>query len=154
MELYTTKKLTSVDEFCLAPLDTLPSLHIITPEVLVGVDANDNMYITDCPSDPACIPNLVKIKKLLIKQHFKTEGKLMDEVVWIRPSPTLVYKCGANIVGLNKVLLNKPIKLQLSCKSGYMYSMGKPYNVNNMFWQVDYVHVDETFDWNSVRGTA
>jgi hypothetical protein len=148
MELYTTKKLTSVDEFCLAPLDTLPSVHVITPEVVVQLDGNDNMFIADCPGDSACIPNLIKIKKLLCKQFYKGEGKLMDEILWVRPSPTLVYKAGSRIVGLNKIMLGRPIKLQLSCKSGYMYSMGKQYGVYNMFWSVDYVHVDENFDWS------
>ena len=155
MELYSTKKISSVDEFGLAPVDTLPSMHIITPEVIVKVDANDNMYIAECPGDPSCILNLVKIKKLLCKQEFsKTDEektKLMDDIIWIKVSPCMLYKQGSSLIPVNRMLLNKPIKLQLSCKNSYMYTLGKPYNVHNMFWSVDYVMVDEKFDWAALQ---
>jgi hypothetical protein len=154
MELYTTKKLYKIDDFCLAPHNTLPSMHIITPEIILQTDINDNIYIAECPSDPSCISNLLKIKKLLCKQEFnKTDedkSKMMDDIIWVKPSQSMQYKQGSNIVTLNKMLLNRPVKLQLSCKTSVcMYNISKPYNVHNMFWIIDYVIVDAEFDWNA-----
>lgn len=157
MELYTTKKLTSVEEFGLAPSDTLPCMHVVTPEVIVKIDANDNMYIAECPSDPLCIANLIKIKKHLCKQAFASSDdktKIMDEILWVKPSPCMMYKKGKSQVPINRMIVNRPVRLQLSCKESYMYTMPKPYNVHNMFWSIDYVIVDETFDWNTLQGGA
>jgi hypothetical protein len=52
-------------------------------------------------------------------------------------------------ITLNKMVLNKPVKLQLSCKQSYMYSIDKPYNLHNMFWIIDYIIVDESFDFSA-----
>lgn len=147
MDLYCTKKLSSIDELCLGSIDTLPFLHIITPEVFIKIQ-NDNFYIADCPGDSACIPNLIKLKKLLAKQHSK-ETKLMDDIIWIKPSPCMLYKKGENTLSYNKILLNTPVKLQLSIKNTYIQDIPKPYNLSNMFWSIDYIIVDDNFAFES-----
>jgi hypothetical protein len=159
MELYSTKKISSVEEFGLAPLDTLPSMHIITPDVIVKVDIHDNMYIADCPNDSAGISNLIKIKKLLCKQQMlKNEDsekvKMMDDIIWIKPAPNMLYKSGKTVIPMNRMLLNRPIKLQLSCKNNYIYNITKPYNVYNMFWSIDYVILEDSFDWNTLNQSS
>ena len=152
MELYTTKKISSVDEFGLASglHETLPCIHVITPEVIVRVDANDNLYIADSP-DATCIPNLIKIKKLLCKQVGEESKKVMDDIIWVKTSPSMLYKKGSSQIPINKMLLNCPVKLQISCRNNFIYNVGKPYNVANMFWVIDYVIVDESFDWATLQ---
>lgn len=151
MEIYTTKKISTVDEFGLAPLNTLPCMHVVTPEIIIRVDANENLYIAESTENPdiTCIPNLLKIKKLLCKQKYGKECKLIDDIIWVKPSPGMLYKKGDMFVTLNKMVLNKPVKLQLSCKQSYMYSIDKPYNLHNMFWIIDYIIVDDSFDFSA-----
>lgn len=147
MELYCTKKLSSLDELCLGSVDTLPFLHIITPEVLIKVQ-NDSFYIADCPTDNTCVPNLIKLKKLLAKQHSK-ETKLMDDIIWIKPSSSMLYKKGDHTLSYNKILLNTPVRLQLSIKNTYIQDIPKPYNLSNMFWVIDYIIVDDQFSFET-----
>lgn len=147
MELYCTKKLSSLEELDLGSIDTLPFMHMITPEVLIKIQ-NDNFYIADCPGDATCIPNLIKLKKLLAKQHSK-DIKLMDDIIWVKPSPCMLYKKGASTMSYNKILLNTPVKLQLSIKKTYIQDIPKPYNLSNMFWSIDYIIVDDSFNFES-----
>ena len=144
MELYTTKKITNVEDFGLAPHDTLPSMHVITSEVIIKVDHNGNFYISESPTDPNCLTHLLKIKKLLCKN---TDGKLLDEIIWIKPNSQLIYKKDKSWVVVDKMILNTPVKLQLSVKNNNIYQLQKHCN---MYWTVDYVIVDDKFDWNQL----
>ena len=152
MELYVTKKVDSGDDFSIAPLETLPHMHIITPLVIIRRDASGNYYLTDT-GDSTSVNHLIKLKKLICKQVFKKptdsddKYKISDDLVWVKPSPTMYYKKDTIYVACNKVLLNTPVQLQISCKSENVYSVGKPYNVYNMFWVIDYVMVDKDFKW-------
>lgn len=153
MDIYITKKASTDDGFTLAPLDSLPHMHIITSDVVVKKDANANLYIATS-EDQNCIPNLIKLKKVLLKQQFKEDPdkpKLLDDVIWIKPSPIMFYKKGATLVPFNKMVTGLPIKLQISCKTSNMYAIEKPYNSYNMYWTVDYVIVDDQFDWNILQ---
>ena len=155
MEIYCTKKVENVDGFQFDVPDTLPYIHIITPEVIIRCDHNDNFYIADCPSDPNFIPNIIKFKKVMAKnssnqKEDKEKPKLQDDIIWIKPSPIMIYKkAGTNEhVKFNKVLLNHPMSLQLSYKqSNYTY-LPKPYNTYNIFMTCDIVKVADDFDWN------
>ena len=71
MELYITKKLTDISEFSIDTIkdNELPYMHILTPIVELKNDINNNLYIASS-EDPNFINNLVKIKKLIIKQQF------------------------------------------------------------------------------------
>jgi hypothetical protein len=156
MELYVTKKVDNAEDFSLSPLDTLPHMHIITPLVIIKRDPNGNFYISDVPSETNTnnsVSHLIKIKKLICKQGFKKEPedpekyKLSDDVVWVKGSPIMYYKCENTLVPCNRLILNQPIQLQISCKSTNIYSVPKPYNIYNMFFTIDYVMVDKTFKW-------
>jgi hypothetical protein len=158
MELYVTKKVDNGDDFSLAPLDTLPHMHIITPPVSIRRDASGNYYIAE-GADTNVVTHLMKLKRLICKQGFKKEAtaedektlekhKLADDIVWVKPSPTMYYKKEGLLIPCNKLLLNFPVQFQISCKSENIYSMGKPYNVYNMFWTIDYVLVDKNFNWD------
>jgi hypothetical protein len=157
MELYVTKKVDSGDDFSLAPLDTLPHMHIVTPPVTIKRDASGNWYIAD-GADANVVSHLMKLKKIICKQGFKKpeteEGssnekyKISDDIVWVKPSPTMFYKKDNLMVPCNKVLLNFPVQLQISCKTENIYHVGKPYNVYNMFWTIDYILVDKNFNWD------
>lgn len=157
MELYVTKKVDSSDDFSLAPLDTLPHMHIVTPPVILKRDASGSFYISDT-ADTNVVNHLIKLKKIICKQGFKKtepteEGmvpekyKISDDIVWVKPSPTIFYKKENLYVPCNKLLFNFPVQLQISCKSDNIYHVGKPYNVYNMFWTIDYIIVDKNFDW-------
>lgn len=156
MELYVTKKVVDSDDLVFLSSDTLPYMHVVTQQVVIKRDASGNYYITDhqgAETTPSC-SHLMKIKKLLCKQGFKkdtAEGdagkyKLADDILWVKASPIMFYKKENILVPCNKIVLNYPVMLQLSCKSDNVYSMGKPYNVYNMFWTIDYVLVDENFN--------
>lgn len=151
MELYITKKMAVDDEFVLPSVNTLPYLHVITPLVEVKNDTNGNLYISSS-EDPNAIANLVKLKRILLKQEFgKKEGdkvKLTDEVLWLRTSPVMQYKNSTSRVFFNKMITGMPIKLQLSCKQVNMHTYDKPYSSVNLFWTVDTVIVDDAFDFN------
>jgi hypothetical protein len=150
MELYTTKKLTIDDEFTLPPVQSLPYVHVITPLVDIKTDINGNLYIASS-EDPNCIANLVKLKKIILKQEFAAASekvKLTDDVIWVKPSPIMQYKNSNNRVFFNKMLTNMPVKLHICCKKQNMISYEKPYSSVNMFWTIDTVTVDDTFDFN------
>lgn len=152
MEIYITKKISTDDGFNLVPHDTLQHLHIITGQVIVNSDANGNLYIATS-EDANIIPNLIKLKKVLLKQQFKDDPekpRLADDIVWLKCSPIMFYKKDKIHIPFNKMLTGVPIKLQLSCKTINMYSFDKPYNSYNMYWTVDYVIVDENFDWKTI----
>jgi hypothetical protein len=155
MELYVTKKVDDGADFALAALDTLPHMHIITPQVIIKRDANGNFYLSDIPSETNSnsITHLIKIKKLICKQGFKKDDndnekyKLADDVVWVRNSPTMYYKCENMLVPCNRLILNEPVQLQISCKALNIYSVSKPYNIYNMTFTIDYIFVDKNFKW-------
>ena len=156
MELYITKKVDNADDFGLAPLDTLPHMHIVTPLVIIKRDPNGNFYLSDVSNENTnsnSVSHLIKLKKLICKQGFKRDPedlekyKLGDEIVWVKGSPIMYYKCDNTLVPCNRLILNQPVQLQISCKSTNIYSVTKPYNVYNMFWTIDYVIVDKTFKW-------
>jgi hypothetical protein len=152
MDIYITKKNTTDDAFTLAPLDSLPHMHIVTCPVIVKTDANGNLYIATS-EDQNAIPNLIKLKKVLLKQQFKEDPdkpRLLDDIIWIKPSPIMYYKKEKIMVPFNKMITGMPLKLQLSCKTMNMYSLDKPYNSYNMYFTVDYVMVDDKFDWNII----
>lgn len=159
MELYVTKKVENGDDFSFLSSDTLPYMHVVTQQVIIKRDASGNYYITDVQgSEQTTSTNscsyLMKIKKLICKQGFKKENaegepnkyKLADDIIWVKASPIMFYKRDDLLVPCNKLILNYPITLQLSCKVENVYSMGKPYNVYNMFWTIDYVNVDASFN--------
>jgi len=154
MELYITKKVESGDDFNIAPLDTLPHMHIITPQVIIRRDIGGNFYISDIPGgESSIVSHLIKLKKLICKQAFKKDPedsekyKLADDIVWVKNSPIMYYKCENTYVPCNRIILNYPVQLQISCKAINIYSVGKPYNSYNMVWTIDYVIVDKTFKW-------
>ena len=156
MDIFITKKVSTDDAFQLAPLDSLPHLHIITSPVIVKTDANNNLYIASS-EDMNIIPNLIKLKKVLLKQQYKEDSdkpKLLDDIIWVKVSPIMYYKKDKILVPFNKMLTGVPIKLQLSCKTMNMYSLEKPYNAYNLYFTVDYVIVDENFDWNIIGVSA
>lgn len=157
MEVYCTKKVEGADGFAFDVPDTLPYIHLITPEVIVRCDHNDNFYIADCPSDPTFIQNIIKFKKVISKSALKNadserldkdKAKLQDEVVWIKPSPMMVYKKQKEHLSFNKMLLNHPMRLQLSYTSPNFQYLSKPYNTYNVFFTCDFVHVPEDFAWS------
>ncbi len=158
MELYVTKKVENGDDFTFLSSETLPYMHVVTQQIVIKRDASGNYYITDLPTENTggsnCCSHLMKIKKLLCKQGFKKDSaegdaakyKLADDILWVKASPIMFYKKDNILVPCNKIILNYPVTLQLSCKADNVYSMGKPYNVYNMFWTIDYVLVDENFN--------
>jgi hypothetical protein len=158
MELYTTKKLTLDDEFTIPTINSLPYIHVITPLVEIKNDNNGNLYIASS-EDPNCIANLVKLKKIILKQEFFAESnnnekkiKLTDDVIWIKPSAMMMYKNSINKVYFNKILTGTPIKLHITCKKYNMISYDKPYNSVNLTWSVDTITVDDNFDFNLLMG--
>jgi len=157
MELYVTKKLDNGDDFSMAGLDTLPHMHIVTPLVIIKRDPNGNFYVVDVPNEANTNSNIVshlmKLKKIICKQGFKKDPednekyKIGDDVVWVKSSPIMYYKCENMLVPCNKLVLNQPVQLQISCKSLNIYSVSKPYNIYNMAFTIDYIFVDKTFKW-------
>lgn len=155
MEVYCTKKVENVEDFQFDVPDTLPFIHIITPEVIVKCDHNDNFYIADCPSDPNFIPNIVKFKKVMAKNSYKDiskedKAKLQDEILWIKPSPVMIYKKQNKneYIKFNKMLLNHPFSLQLSYTQSNFHYLPKPYNTYNIIMLCDFVKVQDDFDWS------
>ena len=159
MELYVTKKVDTGEDFALAPLETLPYMHIITPQVVIKRDASGSYYIADYVQEGSVstgtVTNLIKLKKLISKQGFKketteeasdTKYKLADDIVWVKASPIMYYKKDSLMIPCNKVVINYPVQLQISCRSENIYSVSKPYNVYNMYWTIDYMIVDNTFN--------
>lgn len=158
MELYVTKKVDTGEDFSLTPLETLPYMHIVTPPVVIKRDASGGYYIADSVqedgSTSSAVNNLIKLKKLISKQGFKKDAadetdvkyKLADDIVWVKPSPIMYYKKENILVPCNKLIVNYPVQIQISCKSENIYAVTKPYNVYNMFWTIDYVIVDKTFN--------
>lgn len=159
MNLYITKKVDSTDDFTLVPLDTLPHMHIVTPIIIIKRDASGSFYISEVPGvqgDTNIITNLIKLKRIICKQGFKkniedisTEKyKISDDIIWVKNSPIMYYKSETTLIPCNRIILNYPVQLQISCKSDNIYSVSKPYNVYNMFWTIDYVLVDKNFKWD------
>ena len=157
MEVYCTKKVENVEGFQFDVPDSLPFIHIITPEVIVKCDHNDNFYIADCPSDPNFIPNIIKFKKVMAKNSYKEitkedKAKLQDDVIWIKPSPIMIYKkqgaTASEYMKFNRMLLNHPLSLQLSYTQGNFQYLPKPYNTYNIFMVCDVVKVPDDFNWN------
>ena len=145
MEIYVTKKVDSSDDFTLAPLVTLPHIHIITPVVIIKRDMLGNYYLSE--AQDAVVSNLIKLKKLIAKkQDIKT--KSTDDVIWLKPSPRMTYKKDNIIVNCSKLILDYPVQVQLSCRSDDIYTIDKPYNSFNICWTVDNITVDEKFDIN------
>jgi hypothetical protein len=151
MELYTTKKLTLDDDFSIPTISSLPYIHVITPLVDIKNDINGNLYIASS-EDPNCIANLVKLKKIILKQEFESAEnkkiKLTDDVIWIKPSAMMMYKNSTNKIYLNRILTGIPVKIHITCKKYNMISYDKPYNSVNMVWSVDTITVDDAFDFN------
>ncbi len=161
MEVYCTKKVENVEGFQFDVPDSLPFIHIITPEVIIRCDHNDNFYIADCPSDPNFIPNIIKFKKVMAKnschskddkdkEKEKEKAKLQDDIIWIKPSPIMIYKKQTTNehVKFNKVLLNHPMALQLSYTQSNYSFLPKPYNTYNIFMTCDVVKVPDDFNWS------
>jgi hypothetical protein len=149
MELYTTKKLTIDDELTIPTVSSLPYIHVITPLVDIKSDINGNLYIASS-EDPNCIANLVKLKKILLKQEFANEPKIKmtDDVIWVKPSPMMLYKNATNKVYFSKMLTGMPLKLHITCKKQNMIAYDKPYSSVNMIWTIDTVTVDDSFDFS------
>jgi hypothetical protein len=157
MEIYSTKKLANAEDLFFDIPETLPYLHIITPEVIVKCDNNGRFYIADCPSDKNFITNLIKLKKVICKNSFKPidatdkdKYKLQDEILWVKQSPIMIYKDSKHTCGTTKMTLNHPISLQLSYTFNNFYGIPKPYNIYNMFWTIDYVTVSDDFKWDAL----
>ncbi len=159
MDVYCTKKIEGAEGFTFDVPDTLPYIHIITPEVVVRCDHNDNFYIADCPSDPSFISNLIKFKKVIAKSSLKhaledktfiekEKVKQQDDVIWIKPSPIMIYKKPNEHVKFNKMLLNHPLSLQLSYQFSNFNYLAKPYNMYNVCFTCDVVNVKEDFNWS------
>ncbi len=151
MELYTTKKLDATEGLQVTSINSnLPYMHIVAPDVILKKDVSGNIYIADCTTDPNCIANLIKLKKILCKQEFARRGlvedkdnktKLMDEMIWVLPATEVQYKTetSGQYVIINNLLLNHPVKLHMSCNSNQFYNIGKPYNIYNMAWIISVV---------------
>lgn len=159
MEVYCTKKVETADGFAFDVPDTLPYIHLITPEVVVRCDHNDNFYIADCPGDASFIQNIIKFKKVMSKSAVKAlpdapdrldkdKLKLQDEVIWVKPSPVMIYKKSKEHVKFNKMLLNHPVRLQLSFQASNLHALPRPYNTYNAFFTCDYVLVGDDFEWS------
>ena len=129
-------------------------MYIITPLLELKNDINNNLYIAGS-EDQNFINNLVKIKKLIIKQKFsdKEKIKLTDDITWLKPSPTLQYKSESNSqsIYLNKVLTGLPVKLLLSCNHHNIVTYDMPYNSYNLYWTIDTIIVDDNFDLNILQ---
>jgi len=155
MDIYITKKVDSSEDFSLMAVDTLPTMHIITPPVLLRRAGNGNLFISDVEGGTSpgnVVQHVSKLKKIVCKQFVKNDAelskyKLADEVVWVHPSPIMCYKKDNMVVSCSKLLLNVPLQLQLSCKPDNVYVLPKPYNVYNMTWTIEYIMVDKSFDW-------
>lgn len=155
--MYITKKVENSEDFSLSQSDTLPYIHIITPLVVIKRDSSGNYYISDVSDENNITSNyvspLIKIKKLICKQGFKKDSddnekyKIGDDVVWVKSSPIMYYKCENTLVPCNRLILNEPVQLQISCKSMNISSLSKPYNIYNMIFIIDYVIVDKNFKW-------
>ena len=154
MELYITKKLTDISEFSIDTIknNELPYMHILTPIVELKNDINNNLYIASS-EDPNFINNLVKIKKLIIKQQFpdETKIKLTDDITWLKPSPILKYKADSNKMYFNKVLTGLPMKLQLVCNSNNITVYDTPYSSYNLHWTIDTIILNNDFDLNILQ---
>lgn len=156
MELYSTKKVANAEDLSFDVPTTLPYLHIITPEVIVKCDYNDNFYIAECPSDPNFITHLIKIKKIVCKSALKHMNmtdkdktyKLQDEILWLKQSPIMIYKNEKHTCPTTKMILNHPMSLQLSFSLNNFYGIHQPYNLYNMFWTIDYVTLQNDFNWS------
>lgn len=159
MEIYVTKKVDSGDDFSLSPLDTMPHAHIITPNIIIKRDINGSYYLMEAAENTNVVTHLIKLKKLICKQSFKKNSdedkfKIVDDIVWVRPSPTMYYKKDSILVPCNRMLLNYPVQLQISCKSENIYYISKPYNAYNLVWTIDYIMVDKDFNWDTLNGVV
>lgn len=154
MEVFCTKKLESADGFNFDVPETLPYVHILTPEVILQCDKNNNVFIADCPSDPSFLTNIIKLKRVIGKSFLKqTEDaekdklKLQDDIIWIHQAPAMIYKKTNEQVLFSKMVLGHPVSLQLSCKRPSFQIFQKPYNVYNVHLMCDVVKVADDFDW-------
>lgn len=154
MEIYVTKKVENADDFAFDIPQTIPYMHVVTPEVIIKCDHNDNFYIAECPGDPNYLANLIKIKKVICKSILKHKDvdlrdkyRLQDDVIWIKQSPIMMYKNNKNTYGTVKILLNHPVSLELSFKNENFYGFAKPYNLYNMHFTINYIHVPDDFNW-------
>lgn len=146
MELYITKKMTVDDDFVFPSCSSLPFMHVVTPPVEIKSDAFGGLYIATCSEDPHLITKLVKLKKIAIGK----QQKLADDIIWVKPSPLLLYKNNATKVYCTKVLLGFPMKLQLSCKQSSITTYEKPYSTSNFVWTIDTIIVPDEFDFGTL----
>lgn len=148
-----TKKVDSSEDFSFVSTTdvVLPLLHVVTPVVEIHRDAGGGYFIVDTTEGE--LANLIKLKRLVCKSVGSEEKiKLADDVLWVKSSPIMYYKKGDVLVPCTRMLLNHPVRLQLSCKSDHIYRIPKPYNVTNMFWTIDVVLVDKDFPWETLSG--
>jgi len=153
MELYITKRFESSDKFSPAH-PTLPYMHIMTPEVVVAKDVITSSFYIASTNDVNLIGNLVKLKRVIAKHDFvpvDTNDKfsLTDDIIYIKPSPMMYYKNvdGTALVPCNRLVLDIPVKLQLSCDKRMITTYPKPYSSCNLYFQIDYVIVQNDFDF-------
>jgi hypothetical protein len=155
MDIYVTKKVENAEDFAFDTPHDMPYMHVLTPPVIIKCDHNDNFFIAECPSDPNFMSGLIKIKKVITKSMLKQEDipekekyKLRDDILWVKQSPMMIYKNKKTGYGTLKMLLNTPLSLQLSFKADNFSGIPKPYNLYNMYWTIDYVHVADDFNWS------
>lgn len=157
-----TKKLENPEDLSFGSLrETLPSIHILTQNVIINKSPCGNYYLTGSVSadnESNSLGHLMKLKKIIAKQMFESKQvlesksnenklKMTDDVIWVKPSPLLYYQREGMMIPCNRVLLDYPVKLQLSLSQWKnVYSLGKPYQSCNLFWTIDFCIVDKDFD--------
>jgi hypothetical protein len=152
MELYVTKKVDSIEDFTFVTTSEarLPLLHLVSPSVEICKEANGRYFVTSQED----LSHFIKLKRLICKNitnKDQEKTKLADDVVWVKPSPMMYYKNENVLVPCNRIILNHPVQLQLSCKSDDIYRLPKPYHIHNMVWTIDYVIVNKDFPWEALN---
>ena len=155
MQLYITKKWGENDKFEPASV-YLPYMHICTPEVVISKDVITGAFYVSASKDESFIGAMIKLKRVLCRhEHKKIEQKddkfaLTDDIIYLRPSPILYYKSGDDKIVLpcNRLLLDMPVKLQLSVDGKNIMNYPKPYSSYNLVFTIDYVTVLDDFNWN------
>ena len=144
MDIYVTKKVDSGDDFSLAPLNTLPHVHLVITSVLIKRDMMGNYYLSDF-QEPNIVNNLIKLKKIILKKQ-DSKTKSLDDIIWVKPSPKMIYKKNNVCINCPKLVIDFPVQLQISCNTEDVYFIDKPHCAYNICWTVDYIIVDEKFD--------
>lgn len=153
MEIYITKKLERLDNF--VPVNkNMPYMHFITGgNVEISLDLSTRCFYISKSDNDNFFGTVIKLKKLICKNITRDKHKdtlLTDDIIWVKSSPIMYYmnKNGDIKVPCNKVPLDMPVNLQLSCNAENLHYYEKPYNSCNICFQIDYVIMPDDFDWS------